>query len=660
MQHHLILILGFFLAALSALLFVRQLREHWGRWAILIDVWFDLMVLARLCANAYVIRLADGTASPYWRALIARSSVTVEAAAPALLLLAAIALLEAGIVSRTTIFIAAGATFGSGLLTAWQAVAPLLPYYPRYPISTLMAAIDPYAQAGFFVAFFAAILAVKKARQAPATRPQWQRSPSSLHGNSDWMPISVAQRIFQKGGIVVGEAYRPDRDRRQAGKAPLLRYDGNAGSGHCLVFAGSGGYKTTGVGIPSALEWTDALVYLDPSAEVFSTVRAAREDMGHQVISLNPEDGESGFNVLDWIDISTDRSLMDIQAVVAWLAGEQLGERWEDYFKHAARALIGCLLADILFSPDLAPEEKTLALLRRRVAQPIPGLRQFLTDIYDKGEAYGFGFPAQLAGNLKDITEKQFSGLYGEADNITAWLAVPSLARLVCGSSFETQDLLSGDLDVFINVPLKVLHSSPQVCRVIVGALLNAAYEARGKMNGRVLFLLDEVARLGYMSILETARDAGRKYGINLLLMYQSLGQITATWGVQGRQAWFDSSYLKMFACLHDVNAAEFLSKACGDFTAVSEGYTYGSGTSSGASTARSRSTHESTSEQQLARRLIKPEEILQNLRYDEQIVLISNRRPLRCGRAIYFRRAEMVTRTETNGFQQFSQRVAR
>ncbi len=59
---------------------------------------------------------------------------------------------------------------------------------------------------------------------------------------------------------------------------------------------------------------------------------------------------------------------------------------------------------------------------------------------------------------------------------------------------------------------------------MLVGALLNAAYEADGKVNGRVLFLLDEVARLGFMQVIEQARDAGRKYGITLLLLYQSLG----------------------------------------------------------------------------------------------------------------------------------------
>jgi type IV secretion system protein VirD4 len=658
MQHPMLMIAV--LALLLGMLGVKIVRESWLGWFVCAEFWFAITMLSRRCASTYMIHLAASTASPYWRAVLTRFSITAEAAAPALLLLGTIALLESGIVGRRTVFLAAGATIASGVLTVWHAIAPLMPYYPRYPLSSLIAVLDPYAQAGFYLAFFSALLAVKQARKAPATGPSWQRSPSSLHGNSDWMPISAGLRRFQTGGIVIGEAYRPDRDPKLGGRAPLLRYDGNVGSGHCLVFAGSGGYKTTGVGIPCAMEWGDALVYLDPSAEVFPIVRAAREALGHRVISLNPEDGRGGFNVLDWIDTSTDRSLMDIQAVVAWLAGEQPGERYDDYFKHAARALLGCLLADILFAPGLLPEEKTLALLRKRAALPIPELRQLLEDIYAKGDSYGFGFPAQLAGNLKDIAEKQFSGFYGEAGNLTAWLAVPSLARLVCGSSFETRDLLSGKLDVFINVPLKVLQSNPQVCRLILGALLNAAYEARGNMNGRILFLLDEVARLGYMGILETARDAGRKYGINLLLMYQSLGQMTGTWGTQGRQAWFDSSYLKMFACLHDVSAAEFLSKACGEFTAVSEGYTHGSGTSTGSVTSKSSSTNETTSEQQLVRRLIKPEEILQTLRYDEQIVLISNSRPLRCGRAIYFRRPEMLSRTQSHEFQQIRRIAAR
>jgi len=368
------------------------------------------------------------------------------------------------------------------------------------------------------------------------------------------------------------------------------------------------------------------------------------------VVALNPEDPASdSFNALDWIDPATDRALIDIQAVVGWLCGETPGQRYDDYFKHAARALLGCLLADLIFDPALPPERKTLALLRQRVSLPIPELKELLEAIYAKGSSYGFGFPAQLAGNLKDITEKQFSGFYGEAGNATSWLALPSLARLVCGSDFRTRNLLSGKLDVFINLPLKVLQTSPQAARVILGALLKSVYEARGTLRGgRILFLLDEVARLGYMGILETARDTGRKYGINLCLIYQSLGQLTQGWGAHGRQAWFDAAYLRLFSHIQDYEAADFLSKACGEFTALGDSVNEGTGSSSSWEH-NSRSTHRSTSQQQLARRLIKPEEVLQRLRYDEQIVLVQNAPPLRCGRAIYFRRPEMAAKVESD-----------
>ena len=373
----------------------------------------------------------------------------------------------------------------------------------------------------------------------------------------------------------------------------------------------------------------------------------ARRALGHRVVTLNPEDPNAdSFNALDWIDPSSDRALLDLQAVVGWLCGETPGERYDDYFKHAARALLSCLLADLVFDQAIAPERKTLLLLRQRVSLPIPELKELLEAIYAKGSGYGFGFPAQLAGNLKDITEKQFSGFYGEAGNATSWLAIPSLARLVCGQGFRTRNLLSGKLDVFINLPLKVLQSSPQAARVILGALLNAVYEAHGASAGRILFLLDEVARLGYMGILETARDTGRKYGINLCLLYQSLGQLTQSWGHQGRQAWFDSAYLRLFSHIQDYEAADFLSKACGEFTALGDSTTEGSGSSSGWERSTS-STHRSTSQQQIARRLIKPEEVLQGMRFDEQIVLIQNAPPLRCGRAIYFRRPEMLVRVK-------------
>jgi type IV secretion system protein VirD4 len=43
------------------------------------------------------------------------------------------------------------------------------------------------------------------------------------------------------------------------------------------------------------------------------------------------------------------------------------------------------------------------------------------------------------------------------------------------------------------------------------------------------------------LAIIEIARDAGRKYGITMMLYYQSSGQLTSQWGEKAEDSWFNS-----------------------------------------------------------------------------------------------------------------------
>jgi type IV secretion system protein VirD4 len=364
--------------------------------ACLVSFVFAFMVVLHHYLALQMIGHAAESSNPYLRYFFFHSAVTVGGVAPLLLLAAAWLVRDR--LSPWLFYTTVAAAAYSGLWTAYDEFARLASYYPRFSLVTLLGSADLFAVVGAVVPVSLSLAAVRKAR-LPLTMPQRvRRAASALHGESDWLPISAAKAWFKHGGIVIGEACRPDLQPKQAGKAPLLRYDGNEGSGHLLVFAGSGGYKTTGTVVPSALEWPSGLVCLDPSAEVVRLVYAARRGLGHRVVALNPEDPNTDFfNALDWIDPATDRALIDIlQAVVGWLCGETPGERYDDYFKHAARALLGCLLADIVFDSALPPERKTLLLLRQRLALPIPELKELLEAIYAKGASYGFGFPAQI------------------------------------------------------------------------------------------------------------------------------------------------------------------------------------------------------------------------------------------------------------------------
>ena len=130
--------------------------------------------------------------------------------------------------------------------------------------------------------------------------------------------------------------------------------------------------------------------------------------------------------------------------------------------------------------------------------------------------------------------------------------------------------------------------------------------------------------------------------GISLLMLFQSIGQMREAYG--GRDAsskWFESASWISFAAINDPETAEYISKRCGD-TTVEVGQTSTSSRMNGTSRTRSK---------QLARRpLILPHEVMQ-MRTDEQIVFTAGNPPLRCGRAIYFRRKDMTDRVGANRF---------
>jgi len=297
------------------------------------------------------------------------------------------------------------------------------------------------------------------------------------------------------------------------------------------------------------------------------------------------------------------------------------------------------MIADICLSGHTPKEQQTLRQVRANLSEPEPKLRQRLQEIYDNSES---DFVKENVAAFVNMTPETFSGVYANAVKETHWLSYQNYAALVSGSTFRTDDIAAGTTDVFINIDLKTLETHAGLARVVIGSFLNAIYNRDGARQGRALFLLDEAARLGYMRILETARDVGRKYGITFIMIYQSIGQLRETYG--GRDAsskWFESASWISFAAINDPETAEYISRRCGMTTVeidqVSRSF-------------QSRGSSRTRSKQLAARPLIQPHEVLR-MRADEQIVFTAGNAPLRCGRAIWFRRNDMAACIDRTSF---------
>lgn len=410
--------------------------------------------------------------------------------------------------------------------------------------------------------------------------------------------------------------------------------------------------------MPTLVTWTGSAVVLDPSREIGPMVARHRERvMGHQVVTLNPAHAkEFGINVLDWIDITSPLADSHVDAVVGWITSESReGTSGSgEFFKGSARDLITCLLADLLWNPELPPEGKTLRALQRQLVTPEKQMLTLLKGIYEHSASQK---ARDHAATLMEQHEETFSGVYGNANRDARWLSTPAYADLVSGGAegsklaMRTGDLTRGKTTVFLQIPLPVLLATPALGRVLVGALLNAAYQADGRVKGRILFLLDEVARLGYMKLIEEARDAGRKYGITLLMLYQSLGQLVGQWGREGKQAWFDSTTWQLFAAVQDWDTARELSAICGEYGVVSTSSGDTEGNQSRGAVGTSSSSGRSENRSEVKRALIKPDELRNDTRADEAFVLVGGSKPLRCGRAIWFRRPEWADQVDANRF---------
>ncbi|UFW92254.1 Ti-type conjugative transfer system protein TraG (plasmid) [Bradyrhizobium barranii] len=582
--------------------------------------------------------------------------------------------LMAAVIGLVFLFAAAGATairsagWGvtcGGLLVvviaAAREVARLHSFANAVPAGKeLLAYTDPSTIIG---ATFAALVAVFGLRVAiggnaafAAAEPRRIRGQRAIHGEANWMAMTEAARLFpDAGGMVVGERYRVDRDPGAeqsfraddpetwgtGGKSPLLCFDASFGSSHGIVFAGSGGFKTTSVTVPTALKWGSGLVVLDPSNEVAPMVRRHRHEAGRQVFVLDPRSSAVGFNVLDWIGQHGATKEEDIAAVASWIMTDnpRQGSARDDFFRASALQLLTALIADVCLSGHTELQHQHLRQVRANLSEPEPKLRQRLQLIYDNSAS---GFVQENVAPFIAMTPETFSGVYANAVKETHWLSYGNYAALVSGSSFTTAELAQGRTDVFINLDLKTLENHAGLARTIIGSLLNAIYNRNGDVPGRTLFLLDEVARLGYLRILETARDAGRKYGITLLMLYQSIGQMREAYG--GRDAtskWFESASWISFSAINDPETADYISKRCGD-TTVEVDQLSRSSQMSGSSRTRSK---------QLARRpLMLPHEVLR-MRTDEQVIFTAGNPPLRCGRAIWFRRADMRACVGENRF---------
>ncbi|MFG5382778.1 type IV secretory system conjugative DNA transfer family protein [Yoonia sp. R2-816] len=471
------------------------------------------------------------------------------------------------------------------------------------------------------------------------------RPVKGLH-NATWEDRSTIRRNMSvPGGIVLGELTDPIKETPnfkhkepstwgRQGKGDLLTIDPAAGNGHVLVVSETGGYKSSGIVIPNVLTYNGPVIVVDPKGEIYELTKAARRAMGFNPIKIGSDDGLDPFRMLEPLignELSTYRTIADLLVPrSASPEHEYFRERSVDLLTpliyHFMKSKSQCIPADIL---------KFLSGDMKEVLERAADVAALHADI---------PFVVNALERAKAIDERGFDSFIRPITNKLNFAEYPDTAAYVSSpeGSNKSKIALDPKTDIFINVSTLTLKTFEPLIRLLLGSILIGAQigVTPEKPLARRLIIIDEAKSLGKLDILPLIRDEGRGYGLHLMMIYQTWGEVEGVWDREGAEAWMNGTEAKVLGWVQSKTRAEDLSGMLGTSTEVVETLSHSkSSTSDSIMRVQSGTTR---SEQLREMPLLSARQISEIPRHGA-IILTRDTKPIMASKAMYFTRSEMV-----------------
>jgi len=189
-------------------------------------------------------------------------------------------------------------------------------------------------------------------------------------------------------------------------------------------------------------------------------------------------------------------------------------------------------------------------------------------------------------------------------------------------------------------IPPNKLAQSDLILRLFYAQLINTntdhVLHAMPEIKHPVLLMNDEFAALGYVGIIDKAAAYLAGYGLRLVTIIQSQGQINSDpprgYGINGARSLVENHALRTMFTPKREDANEY-SEILGTYTVK----------------ARSTQIHRQFkgTESDQARALMMPQE-LRDMSQDDQIIALENVKPIKCKKIIYYRDQAFMDRLKS------------
>ncbi len=313
----------------------------------------------------------------------------------------------------------------------------------------------------------------------------------------------------------------PDRTPDNGFVDPILMN----GEGHIVTIAPTGAGKGVGCVIPALLRHTGPAIVIDPKGENAVVTARRRQEMGQEVIVLDPT-GVTGLpsgslNPLDLIDPSDASGVDQAAAIVAAMLPADLDSARNRFWLNRGRQLLTAVVLHVV--TDLPPEHRNISKVREIVNQVASDPAQFAQLL----SASRHPEVRLIEGNLRISASETLGGILSFAQEGVDFLRGPQVAASMAHTSFDINKVTRGTpLTIFIVIPPHLMESLSRVLRLWISMLMGLVMRRRSRPPTPTLFILDEAAQLGELSELRTAITLMRGYGLQTWSFWQDVSQL--------------------------------------------------------------------------------------------------------------------------------------
>lgn len=338
----------------------------------------------------------------------------------------------------------------------------------------------------------------------------------------------------------------------------MVYYTGEAS---LLTIAPPGKGKTQCHILPTLSSYRGPAIVLDVKGECFEQTAGWRAQNVGPVLRFNPVDPDTSaaYNPLAFVDASPEelwessRFLADLLVVVQ----NRSDSTWETQGKD----LLTLIIAFVASVGE--PQERTMATVLDLIATL--GLSEMLDHVKDPENAFPPAMRRTAArfAQMAQNAPKQFEGvLSGASQHLQVWEG-PKVEKVTHRADWTPKDLRQPPYStLYLCIPPNAIETYSSLLRVIVGQHVRHLMQPAPRSAAPVLFLLDELPRLGRMEPIREALEVGRSYGIKLWMIAQYPDQILQAYPGVG-EGMMESCDVRMYMS-PSASTAEKIEKAFG------------------------------------------------------------------------------------------------